>query len=168
VPPLWWDLVADARETGSASALSPTPKPRKRSTKRVDESQPAMFDLPSEAPAAAATPSAVAVPSWLDELLTSEVWQVQKKVVAGRAALPDDRVRAVLAAADRRGGVASFAEVAAATVLAPNRLPGFLAMLSRVLNVDGYPVLEVDVPVQEVRLSLPLLSQQFQIEAPRS
>lgn len=172
VPPLWWDLIAEAGQAGGATPSVPpssvAAKPRKRTTKRVDESQPTMFDLPSEAPvvpAVAASPGPLAaMPSWLDDLLASEVWQVQKKVVAGRAALPDDRVRAVLAAANRRGGVASFAELAVATGMAPNRLPGFLAMLSRVLNVDGYPVLEVDVPTQELRLSLPLLSQQFGVD----
>lgn len=160
VPPLWWDLVADARETGSASALTPTPKPRKRSTKRVDESQTAMFDLSTADP----VPAAQADPAWLDALLASEVWEVQKKVVAGRAQLAPERVRAVLATASRRGGVASFAEIAAGTGMPTTRLPGFLAMLSRVLNVDGYAVLEVDVPAHEVRLSLPLLSQQFALE----
>lgn len=158
VAPLWWDLVV----AGEAVAERPArPAPRKRAAKRVDESQRTMFDLPPE-PAPA--PVAPAEPVWLDALLASEVWEVQKKVVAGRAQLPPERVRAVLATASRRGGVASFAELAAGTGMATTRLPGFLAMLSRVLNVDGYAVLEVDVPAQEVRLSLPLLSQQFQIE----
>ena len=88
--------------------------------------------------------------------------QAQKKP-AGRASRPDDRARAVLPVATRRGGGASFAEISAGTGLPPARLSGFLHLLARVLNVDGYPVLEVDATIQEVRLSLAILGQQFAI-----
>lgn len=162
VPPLWWDLIV------AGSAIDATPavvaaKPRRKSAKRVDESQPAMFDLPEEKEATQPVVQ-VAEPAWIEGLLASEVWQVQKKAVAGRTSLPDERVRAVVGAASRRGGVASYAELSAATGLAPGRLGGFLAMLGRVLNVDGYSVLEVDATTQEVRLSLPTLSQQFGVD----
>ena len=163
VPPLWWDLVVDGSSVGVDPAVAP--KPRRKPAKRVDESQPAMFDLPEEKEAAPTVPVlAVAEPAWVAGLLASEVWQVQKKAVAGRTSLPDERVRAVLTVASRRGGVASYAELSAATTLAPARLGGFLAMLGRVLNVDGYSVLEVDATVQEVRLSLTTLSQQFGVD----
>jgi hypothetical protein len=44
------------------------------------------------------------------------------------------------------------------------RLPGFLVTLARVLNVDGYAVLDVDATAQEAHLSLPTLGEQFQID----
>jgi hypothetical protein len=44
------------------------------------------------------------------------------------------------------------------------RVPGFLANLARVLNVDAYAVLDVDAAAQEARLSLPTLGEQFQID----
>jgi hypothetical protein len=44
------------------------------------------------------------------------------------------------------------------------RLAGFLATLTRVLNVDGYAVLDVDAAAQEARLSLVTLGEQFQID----
>lgn len=163
VPPLWWDLVVDGSPAG-ATVVAAVAKPRRKPPKGVDESQPAMFDLPSEQEAAQATTVPVAEPPWVAALLASEVWQVQKKVVAGRTSMPDERVRAVLTAASRRGGVASYAELSAATSLAPARLSGFLAVLGRVLNVDGYSVLEVDASIQEVRLSLVTLGQQFDID----
>ena len=44
------------------------------------------------------------------------------------------------------------------------RLAGFLAVLARALNVDGFAVLDVDASGQEARLSSALLAQQFAIE----
>lgn len=72
-----------------------------------------------------------------------------------------DRVRATLAVLAARGGVASFAVVAQSTGLSPSRVQGFLPNLAKVLNVDGYGVLEVDQPGQEVRLNEQLLVEQF-------
>jgi len=164
VPPLWWSLVASSGESAGATGTAAPVKPRKKPAKRVDESQPTMFDLPEKeaAPSGVASAGGTTGPAWLNPLLASEVWQAQKKT-AGRASLPDDRVRAVLTVATRRGGVASFAEISAGTGLPPARLSGFLHLLARVLNVDGYPVLEVDATIQEVRLSLAILGQQFAI-----
>jgi mannose/fructose/N-acetylgalactosamine-specific phosphotransferase system component IIC len=99
----------------------------------------------------------------VEALLLSEVWKEQKAKV-GRAALPDDRVRSVLAAAVRRGGVISFAALAIDASMPQARLAGFLATLARVLNVDAYAVLDVDAAAQEARLSLPTLGEQFQID----
>lgn len=125
-----------------------------------------MFELPEVTPVttapAPASGTSVA-PTWVDALLASEVWKLQKGM-AGRAMLPEDRVRAVLAAIIRRGGVISFAALAVDASVPQPRVAGFLANLARVLNVDGYPVLDVEAPAQEVRLSLPTLAQQFQID----
>ena len=49
------------------------------------------------------------------------------------------------------------------TGIASVRLSGFLTHLAKALNVDGYPVLDVDASAQEVRLSQSLLGQQFAI-----
>jgi hypothetical protein len=45
------------------------------------------------------------------------------------------------------------------------RLPGLLAMLRRILNVEGYPVLAVDDASSTVRLNLDLLRTQFDLSA---
>ncbi len=70
-------------------------------------------------------------------------------------------MRAALAAMSERAGVAPFATVAQATGAPLVRMPGFLASLARVLNVDGYPVLTVDASGSEVRLDEALLRTQF-------
>lgn len=155
--PLWWELRIAAAETVAPAEPAKKPKP-------APENQPSMF-TPEEVTAvpAPAGPAVLAQPPWLDDIVASEVWKAQRSL-AGRGALPDDRARELLAAAARRGGVASFAVLAAESSYPPARLPGVLANLARMLNVDGYAVLEVDLVAQEVRLELALLNQQFQIE----
>ncbi len=163
-PPLWWDVVA--REPATAVSREPAKaKTTRRPSKQVDQGQTTMFDLPDDraaAPASRAAPPASELP-WVAVLLESDIWAAQRKT-AGRAPLPDERVRAVLVAASFRGGVASFAELSVATGLVAARLNGFLAQLARALNVDGYPVLDVDVTAQEIRLSLATLAQQFAVD----
>ena len=44
------------------------------------------------------------------------------------------------------------------------RLDGFLAKLQRLLNVDGYAVLQVDRAQNRVSLNVPLLRRQFELE----
>lgn len=156
VPPLWWDL----RIPTTPDVLDSVERPQRR-PKLVAESQGAMFDV---APVAA--PAGVGEPAWIAPLLASDIWKLQKGASA-RAQLPDDRVRSVLAAVARRGGVSSLAALAADSAMPASRLPGFLAHLSRVLNVDGYPVLDVDATAGEVRLSLAMLGQQFEIDTGR-
>jgi hypothetical protein len=160
VPPLWWEV-----RTVPATADQPevTAKAAKKPAKPVAQNQPAMFDIETPAtPVAPAVPTA-AQPAWLDALLASEVWAAQKSL-AGRASLPEDRVREVISCAVRRGGVATFAAIGSETSVPQIRLAGFLANLARVLNVDGYAVLDVDGTAQEIRLSTPTLAQQFQIQ----
>jgi len=165
VPPLWWELRTGGA-LASKTADADGGKARRRAPKPVDGAQPAMFELPEVKPeptSAGVTPGGPVVPGWVDALLASEVWKLQKGM-AGRAVLPVDRVRAVLASTVRRGCVISFAALAVDSSVPQARLAGFLANLARVLNVDGYVVLDVDAAAQEVRLVLPTLGQQFQVD----
>jgi hypothetical protein len=164
-PPLWWDLrvAVDLKSTPPPAS----PKSRSKLTKRVaPDNQPTMFDVPSTETGASDGSTVPAKssgePSWLGALLTSEIWKIQRGAI-GRTSLPDDRIRNVISALVRRGGVASFAALSADAEVPLVRLAGFLSHLARVLNVDGYVVLDVDAAAQEARLSLPLLGQQFEI-----
>jgi hypothetical protein len=160
--PLWWDLWAEGVRTPETAAAGKIGKSRRKAAQLVDEAQGAIFDIPRATP----TPNgaeAIGAPGWVDVLFASEVWKEQKSR-AGRAALPENRVRAVLAAIARRGGVISFAALAPDASMPQTRLPGFLVTLARVLNVDGYAVLDVDATAQEAHLSLPTLGEQFQID----
>lgn len=149
-PPLWWDLRVEG-ERAPAEVVAPKP------SRSVSPAQGSIFELP-----AVERPAAVAGPAWLDALLASDVWKLQR-AAAGRAPLPEERVRSVLAAVAQRGFVTSFAALAADADIPLSRLRGFLSPLALVLNVDGYTVLSVDATAGEVRLSLDLLRQQFEI-----
>jgi hypothetical protein len=124
-----------------------------------------MFEVPvddSQTPRAGTGVGLGGEPAWLGALMGSEVWKLQRGAT-GRTPLPEDRIRNVISTLVRRGGVASFAALAADAEVPLVRLAGFLSYLARVLNVDGYVVLDVDAAGQEVRLSTQLLGQQFEI-----
>jgi hypothetical protein len=73
-------------------------------------------------------------------------------------------IQRVLEALDERGGVLLIAALASRVGVPEFRLPGLLAGLRRVLNVEGYPVLSVDDTSGTVRLNLDLLRSQFELE----
>lgn len=167
-PPSWWDLAIAGEPEAAAE---PAPAPKKRARKAPAEGQGELFgggasELVADAVADATTSAASdAVPAgaqapWMAALEGSEVYRIQLGAIPrGR---PDDgRIRAALGALHARGGVASFAAVGAATGMPAARVPGFLATLARVLNVDGFGVLTVDPNAQEARLDEQLLIDQL-------
>lgn len=162
-PPAWWDLSITVEATTEVPGATKPKTPKKR----PPENQGSLFvgaagsSEPAEAPAVDATaPVAVAAAPWLDELLASENYGVQLGSL-GRAKPPEDRVRATLDVLHTRGGVASFAVIAQETGQPMVRISGFLSVLTRLLNVDGYAVLTVDNSAEEARLDENLLLTQF-------
>jgi hypothetical protein len=159
--PAWWDLHVDATENVAAV------KPSRRRPKgpKASEGQAALFE-PAAAPPADANDVGEPgtepdkVPSWVDDVLASDVYSVQLGSV-GRGKPDQARVRATLATLNRRGLVANYAVIAQATGMLPARVPGFVSKLAQVLNVDGFGVLTIDSSAQEVRLDEQLLHDQF-------
>jgi hypothetical protein len=125
------------------------------------------FDLfePKPSPQPMATPAARA-PTWIATLLTSETYQAQQKRQS-RLALPDERVRELLAVLDARGGKLTQVALARSLKVPTVRLPGILAAARRLLNLDGYDVLAVDMESGTVELNQPLLRTQFGLDAPK-
>ncbi len=99
---------------------------------------------------------------WLDALIGSEVFQNQHRM-AGRVAPTQEVIGRVLTALDERGGTMLTAALAGRAGVAEFRLPGMLAGLRRVLNVEGYPVLTVDENSGTVRLDRELMETQFDL-----
>lgn len=163
--PEWWDVTEVPRlaeATGSAPAPvvlhPPTP------VKAQEELFAPPAATPSPAPAAP-PPASIALrpaPPWIDRLLVSATYAAQKQR-ATRPALDDERVRRCLLALDERGGTMTQAALARALSMPPLRLPGFLAALRRLLNVEGYGVLVVGDDT--VELNRPLLETQFELGA---
>lgn len=100
---------------------------------------------------------------WIQTLLASETF-VSQRAAAGRAPLSGERVALILSTLDSHGGRLLRDALGRACGIAPLRLTGQLAALRQLLNVDGYPVLEVDEATGDVFLDRELLTLQFGLE----
>jgi hypothetical protein len=163
-PPPWWDLVSTAPVAAEEPARA---APRRRRKGQAVEGQGEMFG--SATPAAVApdpradTPepgAAGPVAPWADAVIASDTYAVQLGAIT-RSKPEEARVRSTWGVLHSRGGVAAFAVIAQATGMPPVRVGGFLSVMARLLNVDGFGVLTVDTTAQEVRLDEPLLIAQF-------
>ncbi len=107
-----------------------------------------------------------AVPGWIEAVLSSTVYATQKNL-AGRMAPRDEQMQTVLAILDRYQGRAPRAVVAAELALPDVRMRGLLANIRRVLNVEGFAVLEEEESTATVLLNRALLDVQFGITTDR-
>lgn len=139
--PAWWRGPVTAAPTVMVPATADT-----------------LFDLAPEPAAPAQTPSLVTA------LLASPVYRKRQKML-GRGALDDDRVAAMLTALVTAGGRATVDSVAAAAQIPQHRARQTLGALRRLLQVDGYAVLDFDVDEQTVILDERLLRDQFELGA---
>jgi hypothetical protein len=84
-----------------------------------------------------------------------------QRQLASRVALPEERIRGILAAFDDRGGKLTRPALAKRIGVPPVRLGGMISALRRLLNVEGYPVLSVDEQSDTVELNRKQLFTQF-------
>jgi len=172
--PAWW---SDPVRTGSGTWRTPAPAaPARRgsSRRKDDETTAPLFDVAPEPPrpvvadaeatAGAADPAAVRAETLADAVLKSKVY-AQQKAIAGRVALDDGKVRALLVALLTAGGRLTAQRTATALQVPPVALRGALAHAFRLLNVEGYPVLAFDVDGETVVLDEKLLREQFEVRA---
>lgn len=64
------------------------------------------------------------------------------------------------------GGRATMETLAADAGVPAHRMAGTITALRRVLQVEGYPVVEIDPDGQTVKLDAGLLAQQFALDRP--
>lgn len=153
--PTWWRSEPALRPPSSpASPGAEIPVARKR-PKPAPSQQPDLFG--SEAPVDIVPVPGSSIPDWVSGLFASEQWHTQRQL--GRATLDDAKVAELLDLIDRRGGVVHVDVLAADAGVSLLRLPGVLSTLRRLLNVDGYQVLDIDG--QTIRLDRRLLAAQF-------
>jgi hypothetical protein len=156
--PEWWELPPLVQSTDTAPVLAPRVRPPARKpVERAD--QPQLFETTELMPAPAAT-----TPDWISALLTSAIYASQRQLAA-RVALPDAKMRLVLAALSERGGKLSRTALAQRVAVPEIRLGGMLSAVRRMLNVDQAPVLVVDEAAGTVELNIVLLRQQFRLVA---
>jgi len=167
--PSWWDpgspveagRVAHSREDAAEDGSS-------RGPDRPDEKKARPKSIPFERtkdslPFKTATEvSAPPADWWVARLLESETYALQRRSAA-RLIRGDDAIRALLDALDEAGGALTRRSVAQRVGLPEIRLAGFLEGVRRVLNLDGYEVLEIDEESDSIRLNLELLLTQFDL-----
>jgi hypothetical protein len=107
-------------------------------------------------------PGDTPLPTWIGELLSSATYAAQRGL-AGRAAPREEQILQVLGALARSGGRVPRAAVAAALGLPELRVRGVVAGVRRVLNVEGFAVLEEEEPTGTLTLNLDLLRAQFAV-----
>jgi hypothetical protein len=97
---------------------------------------------------------------WINALLSSPVYERQRGL-AGRTAPREEQIRGFLEILDNHQGRAPRAAVAAALGVPEIRVRGVLAGVRRVLNVEGFAVVEEEEATGTLTLNAELLRVQF-------
>ncbi len=150
--PAWWTEPTAARPV--LPAVEPPPRPKKANR------QPPTLFLNLET--LVTTPASEE--SWIKALLQSEVFAAQKRL-AGRVPVDEALLQRLLLALVSRGGSMTTPALAGAIEVHEHRLPGFLAVMQRVLNVEGYAILDRQEAANTVVLNVLLLKKQFELGA---
>lgn len=159
--PEWWEA---APAVPTAAALVPPlkpPEPKMPNTPKTlwDDIEP---ELAPVSPATTGQPAPP--PDWLAALLASPLFMEQKKL-GGRTVPADDVFGRLLASLDTAGGKLTATALARKLGLPVFRLRGLLAVVQRVLNIDGFAVLGRDEQSDTIELDRGLLLHQFDLLA---
>lgn len=158
--PEWWDdptIVADTTTEFSPVLKTVTPVKKKPSG--------VLFDMEEESATAvesASTGEPQREVPWVAALLRSAIFEDQKRL-AGRHVPPDAFVMNLLNGLDESGGKMTLAALSRVVNMSAMRLRGRLAVMQRVLNIDGYPVLSRDEASDTIELNRELLCRQFDL-----
>jgi hypothetical protein len=122
-----------------------------------------------EPPSVAETPPVVVPPvaprpEWIAALLACPLFAEQKRL-GGRTVPSDELFGKLVAALDGAGGKMTATALARRLETPPFSLRGMLAVMQRVLNVDGYAVLGRDEASETISLDRDLLLRQFDLLA---
>lgn len=146
--PTWWSVAL-------ASPAAPAPLPDTKLLNGGKGETPSLFGELDAEPQGVAESIGVAI--------TATSTYREQKAIAGRIAVGDADVAALLDALAAAPGT-RLAQAAAAVVLQlpQPRMPGAVAQLQKLLNVEGYAVLRIDGTT--LVLDLPLLRDQFGVK----
>jgi hypothetical protein len=107
---------------------------------------------------------------WIDRLFASDVYEAQRKL-AGRGAPKPEDARKFLELLAERGGKTLRLTMAQHLGLPELRIAGMIAAMRRILNVDGYAVLDFEEPLGSIGessgticLNINLLRTQFGLD----
>lgn len=102
-------------------------------------------------------------PGWIHALLNSPVFAKQKESV-GPAKAVDKHLAVLLEALDRAEGKLPLVALARAVKTPAARLNALIAVLQKILNIDGYQILSRDDDSGSIELNRDLLCRQFEID----
>jgi hypothetical protein len=88
----------------------------------------------------------------------------QQRRLASRTPVTDESLRVLLALLEQRAGVVPVSVVARELGMPQFRVSGFLAQVQRLLNLEGYAVLNLDAS-QTLRLNRDILFTQFDLKS---
>lgn len=151
--PLWWN------DPIVSSTVVPPPPKKKKDAGTTSQGE-GLFEI--EKPP---TPSS-GIGGLVGAVLASTAYAEQKRM-AGRRALDDKTAAAVLRALVDRGGRAHQDTVAAAAGIPTADVGQVFAAVRRLLNIDGYGVIELDTDGVTLRLDEQLLREQFDVRGAR-
>lgn len=151
--PTWWNEPSRDEAVPPRSA-TPAAKPRIKPAMPVVIREPTLFDQVADEPE-------VAVGATLGARLVGSPAYAARRSSAGRHPLEDDVIITVVDTLVAGTGRAHRDTLAVRLGVAAYAFGGLLTTFRRVLNVDGYPVLDVDADGVTVVLDLALLREQF-------
>jgi hypothetical protein len=156
-PPAWW---SGRPERDSPQPIEPT-KPLPMQRPPTPKPEELLIDVRPREDAAPLFPR----PGWFDALIASETLAAQRTLFGRRP--PTDRdLEALILPLVHSGGTLTLEALSRETRMPEGSLRPKLAAVMRLLNVDGYSVLEEAAGT--VRLNRELLSAQFGVDAPRT
>ena len=160
--PDWWFTPLEKLPVSEEQLTVQPVKPlRRKSPGLLFDMEPGEPETVSTSePSESVTPGNI--PTWLDRLFGSPVLGEQKKL-GGRTLPQDDVIRELLIALNDQGGKLTSAALAHKMKLPAFRLPGLLAAIQRVLNVEGYSILTKDEASDTIELNCNLLCRQFDL-----
>lgn len=154
--PLWWNDPIGREPSTDVSPKTAKQLNKVKKKPQVPSQGDGLFEL-DDVPTRPATPAGL-----IEAVLASTTYTKQKRM-AGRRALDDKTTEAVLRALLNRGGRAHQDTVAAAAGIPTVAVGQVFAAVRRLLNVDGYGVIELDTDGVTLRLDERLLREQFEI-----
>ena len=151
--PAWWnDPIAATQPLAAAPSVAK--KSRKKPVQSTSE--PSLFEV-----AEPAAPAPVKTGDLVARVLTSRVYTDQVRLAGRAAASAGSLLEAVLRTLLERNGRAHQDTVASAAALPATNVGQALAVVKRVLNVEGYDILSYDSDGETLRLDIDLLKDQF-------
>jgi len=159
--PLWWRPLADEVDLDAvASTLDAVAAQQvERAPAHDAKGRPVLFGDPGELDAPASSGGTSATGGWIGALLASPLL-AQQRAMGGRASLDDTELASLVGLLVGAGGTLPTGALASHLDISPVRLRGKLDALRRLLNLDGYEVVELRGD-GTVALNIELLSQQF-------